>query len=189
MAFRPTLAALIIPAALAFPAASFSRDPAWVNTLTTSPADLPGDGRTANSETALVRRLAAQAVPVAAGQLFDIQLLLKPQDPTRPAGAAAGGLPADPRMRAAQAFAPTQAQVDQVVDYLKRNGFTRVDADASHFSVRAQGTADAISKAFHVDMKTFTYQDHRVFMNDRTVQVPAYLGALVGSVLGLQNLY
>ncbi|KVT12766.1 hypothetical protein WT24_11820 [Burkholderia sp. MSMB1078WGS] len=157
--------------------------------MTTSPVDPPGDGRAPNGENALVRRLAAQGMLVATGQLFDIQLLLKPQDPPSRAGAAAGAPPGDPRMRAAQRFAPTQVQVDQVVAYLKQNGFTRIDVDASHFSVRAQGTADNIARAFHVSIKTFTYQERRVFVNDRTVQVPAYLGALVGSVLGLQNLY
>ncbi|WP_323118256.1 protease pro-enzyme activation domain-containing protein [Burkholderia alba] len=189
MGFRHIMAALIMSAAVAVSGASFAHDAQWVNTLTISPLDLSGDGRPANGEAARVRQLAGHAVPVPAGQLFDIQILLKPQNPSRQGESGAGGLPADPRARAAERFAPAQAQVGDVVAYLTRSGFTRVDADASRFSVRAQGTAESISKAFHVGMKTFTYQDRRVFANDRTVQVPAYLGAVVGSVLGLQNLY
>ncbi len=183
--FRLIMAALIVPAALAASGNSFSHDAEWVNTLTLSPFELSGDGRTANGEATRIRQLAGQALPVPAGQLFDIQVLLKPQNPSRQTGSLAG----DPRARAAERFAPAQGQVEDVIAYLKRSGFTRIDADVSRFSVRAQGTAESISKAFHVGMKTFTYQDRRVFANDRTVQVPAYLGAVIGSVLGLQNLY
>lgn len=171
---------------------AFSEEAGWVRTQTISPLSAPvdGDARSTNGKSSLA--VAAERAPqVPAGQLFDLQVLLKPSNPVPSDSTAAAAAARKARFSAKDPnrFAPSQAQVDSVVSYLRQNGFTHIEAAPNRFSIRAQGTIANVSKAFRVGVKTCMYEGRPVFANDDTVQVPANLGAIVGNVLGLQNIY
>lgn len=91
-----------------------------------------------------------------------------------------------PEQFAAQ-YAPTQAQVDTVIAYLTKNGFKNITVSPNRTLVRASGTAGSVKQAFNTSLKSFSHNGRRVFANASAAQVPAELGHIVGSVLGLQN--
>ena len=91
-----------------------------------------------------------------------------------------------PEQFAAQ-YSPTQAQVDAVVAHLTKAGFKNISVSSNRTLVSADGTAATVAQAFNTSLKRFTHEGRSVFANDRPAQVPAELGTIVGSVLGLQN--
>ncbi|WP_323117940.1 S53 family peptidase [Burkholderia alba] len=84
-------------------------------------------------------------------------------------------------------FAPTDAQVQAVVDHLKASGFSNIDVSANNQLVTADGNATNVQTAFHATIKRFTYKGKPVYANDSAALVPSSLGPIVNSVLGLQN--
>jgi xanthomonalisin len=85
-------------------------------------------------------------------------------------------------------YAPTDAQVAQVMAHLSQSGFTNVHVSPNNMLVEADGNANTVNAAFRTTMRTFKYGDKQRIANDSAVQVPAALGGIVDSVLGLQNL-
>ncbi len=84
-------------------------------------------------------------------------------------------------------YSPTQDQVNAVISHLTKAGFKNITVTPNRTLISADGTAATITKAFNTTLKTFTHEGRNVFANDRPAQVPAELGTIVGSVLGLQN--
>ena len=84
-------------------------------------------------------------------------------------------------------YAPTDAQVKSVVDYLHKSGFVNVEVAPNRLLVSASGTAATVKTAFNTSLVHFDYAGHSGFANTSTAQVPRALGDVVGSVLGLQN--
>jgi pseudomonalisin/xanthomonalisin len=87
-----------------------------------------------------------------------------------------------------QRFAPSQKQVQAVIDYLTRAGFTRVEVAPNRLLITADGNAASIRKAFNTEMMTFTDGERPVYANRGDAQVPADLDSTILSVLGLQNI-
>ena len=85
-------------------------------------------------------------------------------------------------------YAPTDAQVAQVQAHLRQSGFSNVNVASNNLLVEADGNANAVSAAFHTNMRTFSFGGKQRIANDSAVQVPAALGGIVDAVLGLQNL-
>jgi len=85
-------------------------------------------------------------------------------------------------------YAPTDAQVAQVQAHLRQAGFTNVNVSPNNMLVEADGNANTVNAAFRTHMRTFAYGGKQRIANDSAVQVPAALGGIVDSVLGLQNL-
>ncbi|WP_416339088.1 S53 family peptidase [Paraburkholderia sp. CNPSo 3076] len=84
-------------------------------------------------------------------------------------------------------FSPTDAQVAAVVDHLKANGFSNVSVSANNTLISANGNASNVQSGFQASIKRFAYRDKPVYANDSSAMVPASLGPIVDSVLGLQN--
>jgi len=91
-----------------------------------------------------------------------------------------------PAQFAAQ-YSPTQAQVDAVTAHLSKAGFKNISVSSNRLLVSADGTAATIKQAFNTSLKRFTHEGRDVFANETAAQVPPELGAIIGSVLGLQN--
>lgn len=84
--------------------------------------------------------------------------------------------------------APTDEQVRAVVGYLRQHGFDHVVVSANNLLVSAQGHAANVETAFHTRMLQWDRDGRRAYANDTPAQVPASLGGIVASVLGLQEL-
>lgn len=86
-------------------------------------------------------------------------------------------------------YAPTVASAQAVADYLTKAGFTNVRIGPNRLFVSATGTARAVRKAFHTELAYFSHNGHQGIANVADVQVPAFLGGTVLSVLGLQTVH
>ena len=84
-------------------------------------------------------------------------------------------------------FAPTEAQVQKVVTYLRKSGFVNVRVSNNRLLISADGTAGTVKTAFNTPLVHFRKGDRLVFANSAPAEVPEHLGGTVLSVLGLQN--
>lgn len=85
-------------------------------------------------------------------------------------------------------FAPTQADVDAVTAYLKRQGITVTGVSANRQSVNATGNAAQLKGAFATGMGNYSDADHRgFFANDAAPSLPATVASKVRGILGLNN--
>jgi subtilase family serine protease len=84
-------------------------------------------------------------------------------------------------------YAPSAASVSAVQNYLSSNGFSNIQVEPNHLFITATGTAAQVSTAFNTTLATFKQKNKTVFANTRGAQVPAALGGIVLSVLGLNN--
>ena len=93
-----------------------------------------------------------------------------------------------------QTYAPSAAQVQAVESYLKRMGLTSIATPSNHMYVVASGTAAAIEAAFNTGLWQYQISGpngaptRTVYANTQTAEVPASLGGVVLSVVGLQNI-
>jgi xanthomonalisin len=84
-------------------------------------------------------------------------------------------------------FAPTDDQVKSVVAHLSAHGFRNIEVAPNNMLVSADGSAATANAAFHAQMKTFVLKNERHYANAADVTVPAVLGDVVDSVVGLQD--
>lgn len=85
-------------------------------------------------------------------------------------------------------YAPAAAQVKAVSAYLTKMGFINITVDANRQLVSADGSAATVNAAFNTRMESFGIGERVAFANTLPAKVPAELGGVVLSVLGLQNL-
>jgi pseudomonalisin len=88
----------------------------------------------------------------------------------------------------AAAYAPSNAQVQQVVSYLERAGFSNVTVEPNNLMISADGTVAQASAAFNTPIEQFAQFGNMVYGNTAAAQVPASLSGIVGSVLGLNTI-
>ncbi|GAC1633848.1 MAG: S53 family peptidase [Nevskia sp.] len=166
-----------MPCALA--AAAAQADPGWAAT-----------GTRAHPVENLVQRDL-----LAAGESLHIVLGLKLRDAAGldafNAEATRAGSPAYARWLSSEQFlqrhAPSAAQVQAVVDHLRRAGFINIEVAPNRLLVSADGTAGVVRQAFRTELAHFDVDGRRAFANIRDAYVPKALDGLVLSVLGLQN--
>jgi pseudomonalisin len=84
-------------------------------------------------------------------------------------------------------YAPSTTQVQSVVTYLNQQGFQNVHVEPNNLMISADGTAGAVSQAFNTQLESYLVNGKSVFANLTPAQVPASLGEIVASVLGLNN--
>jgi subtilase family serine protease len=86
------------------------------------------------------------------------------------------------------AYAPTSAQVQQVVSYLESQGFENIAVEPNHLIISANATIAQASAAFNTSVEQFAQFGDIVYGNISPAQVPAALGNVVGAVLGLNTI-
>ena len=85
--------------------------------------------------------------------------------------------------------APTDAQVRAVVDYLRAQGFTRIEPAANNLLVTASGSAAAVQHAFHAELHEYDVDGRRARANVTDALVPAALSDTVLAIGGLQTVH
>jgi pseudomonalisin len=85
-------------------------------------------------------------------------------------------------------FGPTSASVNTVERWLRSNGFSQVAAAPNGLLVSAQAPAATVEKALNTSIDRFRIQGATRYANIKPAMVPASLGHIVTSVLGLSDL-
>lgn len=88
-----------------------------------------------------------------------------------------------------QNYAPTDAQIKAVSDYLTSQGFVHITVSENRMFVMADGTAGSVKTAFNTELHTYNVDGRTAFGNASDVSVPASLGDVVLAVHGLQDIH
>lgn len=83
--------------------------------------------------------------------------------------------------------APTNAQVQAVVDHLTRSGFRNIKVEPNRMLVSADGTAAAVKAAFNTDLHVYNVHGRMAHANTTDASVPQSLSDTVLAVHGLQT--
>ena len=87
-------------------------------------------------------------------------------------------------------YAPTQAQAQQVADFLKKSGFSNVTIEPNRQLVTASGRADTAATAFRTSLvSVHTHDGRNAYATASDVQIPVALQGIVNEVLGLQTVH
>ncbi|WP_157695339.1 protease pro-enzyme activation domain-containing protein [Nakamurella panacisegetis] len=82
-------------------------------------------------------------------------------------------------------YAPTEASVARVKNFLAGNGLTVTGQAAGNRWVSATGTVAQLDKAFHTTLRTYTYRGDQRRAPSSDVKVPSTVAADVSTVTGL----
>jgi pseudomonalisin len=140
-------------------------------------------------------RAAVHVAPLRAGEQVDIVVSLRPRDKAGldalSARLMAGGQGVHPLSPAEfmARHAPSAAQAQAVVDYLRAQGFSHIEVAPNRLLVSATGTAGAIRSAFKADLHEYDVDGRRAYANVTDALVPAHLASTVLGVVGLQNVH
>jgi len=85
--------------------------------------------------------------------------------------------------------APTAAQAQAVVAYLRSQGFSNIDVAPNNLLVSATGGAGVIRTAFKADLHEYNVNGRRAYANVTDALIPAHLSDTVLAVVGLQNVH
>jgi subtilase family serine protease len=85
--------------------------------------------------------------------------------------------------------APTAAQAQAVVAYLRGQGFSNIEVAPNNLLVSATGGAGAIKTAFQAELHEYDVHGRRAYANVTDAMVPAHLSSTVLGVIGLQNVH
>jgi len=86
-----------------------------------------------------------------------------------------------------QRYAPSNAQVQEVTDWLTQNGYTIVSTDALHSSIKVQATVANVEKSLHVTFAYHTLLGRQFFTHNGNPTLPANINGLVQSIIGLDD--
>ena len=86
-----------------------------------------------------------------------------------------------------QRYALSDAQQQQVVDWLKQHGYTIDGSDVLHTSIKVHATVATIERSLNIQLQSFTIAGHEFFMQQGVPSLPKPIDALVTSVVGLDN--
>ena len=84
-------------------------------------------------------------------------------------------------------YAPTNAQVSSVESFLHANGIVVDKVSDSNRFVFATATGATLERAFHVTINDYSYLGATIYSESADPSIPAGLGSLVMSVMGLDN--
>src|SRR6184192_2580385 len=86
-----------------------------------------------------------------------------------------------------QKYALSDDQQKQVMDWLTQHGYSVEATDSLHTSVKVHATVATIERTLNIKLKSFTVAGHTFFMQEGPPTLPQPIGALVSSVVGLDN--
>jgi len=140
-------------------------------------------------------RAAVHVAPLKAGEQVDIVVSLKLRNKaeldsltSKLMTGAAGARPLTSAEFLAK-HAPTEADAQAVVAYLRAQGFTNIDVAPNRLLVSATGTANAIRSAFKADLHEYNVNGRRAYANVTDALIPQHLSSSVLGVIGLQNVH
>ena len=140
-------------------------------------------------------RTAVHVAPLRAGEQVDVVVSLKLRNKADLDALTARLMKGDSSVRPLSSaefmtrYAPTAAQVQAVVAYLRARGFTNVAVAPNNLLVSATGTAGAIRAAFRADLHEYDVDGRRAYANVTDAMVPEHLASVVNGVVGLQNVH
>jgi xanthomonalisin len=85
--------------------------------------------------------------------------------------------------------APTAAQAQSVVAYLRGQGFGNIEVAANNLLVSATGGAGVIRTAFKADLHEYDVNGRRAYANVTDAMIPEHLSSTVLGVVGLQTVH
>ena len=85
--------------------------------------------------------------------------------------------------------APTTAQAQAVVAYLRAQGFSNIEVAPNNLLVSATGGAGIIRTAFKADLHEYNVNGRRAYANVTDALIPEHLSSTVLAVVGLQNVH
>ena len=85
--------------------------------------------------------------------------------------------------------APTAAQAQAVVAYLRSQGFVNIEVAPNNLLVSASGGAGSVKNAFKAELHEYDVGGRRAYANVTDAMIPAHLGSTVLGVIGLQNVH
>lgn len=85
-------------------------------------------------------------------------------------------------------FGPTRKAYGDVLDYLRRQGFTLIEGSANRLTLTVRGRRAQVERAFKVEIRDFEAGGRRFFSNDRDPALPRSLASNILAVTGLSNL-
>ncbi|MCK9688094.1 protease pro-enzyme activation domain-containing protein [Scleromatobacter humisilvae] len=86
-------------------------------------------------------------------------------------------------------YAPTAAQAQAVVAYLRAQGFSNIEVAPNNLLVSATATAGALRTAFKADLHEYNVNGRRAYANVTDALVPESLSSTVNAVVGLQTVH
>jgi pseudomonalisin/xanthomonalisin len=140
-------------------------------------------------------RAAVHVAPLRAGEQVDVVVSLKLRNKadldalTAKLMAGAAGVRPLSSAEFMARHAPTAAQAQAVVAYLRAQGFTNIDVAPNNLLVSATGTAGAIRTAFKADLHEYNVEGRRAYANVTDAMIPEHLSSTVLGVIGLQNVH
>ncbi|MFN2449446.1 MAG: protease pro-enzyme activation domain-containing protein [Candidatus Baltobacteraceae bacterium] len=143
------------------------------------------DGWSATATQGVTVANAANVGAVSSAQPLTVRVALQAHNTAQLAQAVAAGQ----RFSNAQlaSYAPTSAEASAVKSYLQSQGFTNIAVSPDNLLVSADGTAAQAQKAFNTTLRSFSLGGKTVYANTTPAYVPATLGGIALSVLGLNN--
>jgi subtilase family serine protease len=84
-------------------------------------------------------------------------------------------------------FAPTQAQVNTALEWLKGQGFRVGTASKDHITVSASGTAGQVEKAFGTNLENYRVAGHVLRLATSNLSIPASLSPGVIGAMGINE--
>ncbi len=140
-------------------------------------------------------RAAVHVAPLKAGEQVDIVVSLKLRNKPELDALTAKLMSGAPGVRPLTSaefmarHAPTAAQAQEVVNYLRAQGFSKIEVAPNNLLVSATGGAGAIRTAFKADLHEYNVGGRRAYANVTDALIPAHLSTSVLGVIGLQNVH
>jgi kumamolisin len=99
----------------------------------------------------------------------------------------AAGAPRPGREAFASQRGADPKELESVAAFAKENGMKVLETDAARRSVIVRGPADAINKAFNVELNDYEYERGTYRSHDGAVKLPSTIADYVEAVVGLTN--